>query len=133
MKKFARFANMDVKSDEAQIFVAVEDWLNDGVPLPLGIANMAVQDWFLSNAPCNGAWKIDGHKVEASQIKTPSLIVASSKDKLVDYESAYALYEQMNAAELLDPECGHVGMIAGRDAIATLWQPILEWVHKNHS
>lgn len=131
MKKFARFSKMDVKSDEAHIFVAVEDWLNDGVPLPAGIAHAAVQDWFIENAPVSKNWELDDRAVDASQIKVPSFVVASSQDKLVEYEGAVALYDHIDGAAIHDPQCGHVGMIAGGDAIANVWKSISDWVHKN--
>ena len=132
MKKFARFSKMDLSSDEAEIFVAVEDWLNDGVPLPLGIGQAAVKDWFLSNAPATGAWSLSGKNVDARVIEKPSFIVASSRDRLVEYESSLALYDQIKGAAICDPECGHVGMIAGRNAINDVWQPIADWVFENH-
>jgi len=131
MKKFARFSQMDLNSDDARIFVAVEDWLNDGVPLPVGVGQAAVKEWFLSNAPATRSWKLDGENVDAKQIKLPSLVVASSKDRLVEYDSAIALHECINNATICDPKCGHVGMIAGTNAIENVWQPIANWVFKN--
>jgi len=132
MKKFARFSHMDIGSDVADIFVAVEDWLNDGVPLPIGVANVAVKDWFLENKIAQGQWCLDGQNVDAAAIEYPSFVVASSHDKLVEFESAVALYNAINGAAICDPKCGHVGMIAGGDAIENVWQPIAAWVKKNH-
>lgn len=132
MKKFVRFSKMDEGSDAAAIFVAVEDWLNDGVPLPAGVAKTAVKDWFLDNAPSRGAWALDGQQVDAAAIKVPSFVVASSADRLVEFDAAVALHAQIDGAAILDPKCGHVGMIAGGDAIDNVWLPIANWVHKNH-
>lgn len=50
-KKFSRFSKMDMESEEARIFVAVEDWLNDGKDLPAGIARECIMDWFIHNGP----------------------------------------------------------------------------------
>jgi len=132
MKKFARFSNMDEDSDAAHIFVAVEDWLNDGVPLPVGVAEVAVKDWFIGNAPVCGAWELGEKKVDGGAIKVPSFIVASSEDKLVEYDSAEALYKEIKGAAILDPKCGHVGMIAGSHAVENVWRPISDWIKKNN-
>lgn len=132
MKKFGRFSKMDAASDAAHIFVAVEDWLNDGVPLPAGVAEVAVKDWFLANAPVCGAWELDGRPVDAAAIELPSFIVASSEDKLVEYDAAAALHLKIKDAAILDPKCGHVGMIAGGNAVDDVWSPIADWVKKNH-
>lgn len=131
MKKFARFSKMEMGSDAADIFVAVEDWLNDGVPLSSGVAQEAIKDWFLNNAPVNSAWALGGDHVDARTIKIPSLVVASSADKLVDYETAAALHRQIKNSTFHDPQCGHVGMIAGGDAVEKVWQPIAHWIKKN--
>ena len=37
-RKFVRFAALDPTGAEARSFVALEDWINDGVPLPIGVA-----------------------------------------------------------------------------------------------
>ncbi|MCW5774155.1 MAG: alpha/beta fold hydrolase, partial [Rhodospirillaceae bacterium] len=37
-RKFRRFAALDQRGGEATLFVALEDWLNDGVPLPWRVA-----------------------------------------------------------------------------------------------
>jgi len=132
MKKFARFSKMDMDTNDARVFVAVEDWLNDGVPLSVGVASAAVKDWFIGNAPVCGGWALGGITVDTGAIKIPSFVVASSADRLVEHDSAKALYAGIKGAAIYDPKCGHVGMIAGGDAINNVWLPICDWVKKNH-
>ena len=38
LRKFRAFAGLDASSERAEIFVALEDWLNDGVPLAASVA-----------------------------------------------------------------------------------------------
>jgi len=38
VRKFIRFANLDPDSSEARCFVALEDWINDKVPLSIRVA-----------------------------------------------------------------------------------------------
>lgn len=118
LQKFARFAAMDQEGAEAELFVAIEDWLNDGVALPGALAEEIIKSWFFENKPMR------------NECDLPTYIVASSKDRLVEFETARAL-ETWPEAELYDPKCGHIGMIAGGHAVENVWQPIADWVHEN--
>lgn len=124
-QKFTDFAVMDQQSSAAKMFVAVEDWLNDGVDLPAAIAQQPINEWFLQNKPGQGEWG------DVSAIKAPSLIITSRRDRLVDYETAAALHKEIEGSKLIDSGCGHIGMMAGRDAVEKVWTPIAEWVKKH--
>lgn len=133
MKKFSKFSKMDDGSDAADVFVAVEDWLNDGVPLPVGVANEVIQNWFFENGPIHSQWMLDDREVDLKTINIPSLVIASSEDKLVEYDMALPLQEGIKGAALLNPKCGHIGMVAGAKAIKNVWLPIEDWIKKNHT
>lgn len=130
-QKFMRFASMDASSDAAKLFVAVEDWLNDGVNLPGGMAEQVIRDWFTGNLTGEGAWEIDARPVRPGDIDTPTLIMTSKNDRLVDYESAAALHTQVPGSRLIDTGLGHVGMIAGRNAVEQAWKPLRDWIKAN--
>ena len=123
-QKFAKFAAMDAESEESALFVAVEDWLKDGIDLPAALARQPIDEWFLCNCPGLGQW------VDAAQIPAPSLVITSRKDRLVDYETAAALQQKIPGAELLDTGAGHVGMMIGSNAIECTWKPVAAWVKK---
>lgn len=129
VEKFMRFARMDQAGDGAALFVAVEDWLNDGVAMPQGLAQEVIQEWFFDNAPGRGAWNVCEHTIAPEEIDCPAFVIASSKDRLVEFESAKALADGLPNVEFLDPQCGHIGMIAGRNAKKDVWGPIVDWLH----
>ncbi|MFK7839238.1 MAG: alpha/beta fold hydrolase [Bdellovibrionales bacterium] len=131
MKKFVRFSKMEIKSDAAQLFIAVEHWLNDGVALPKDVVHVAVKDWFLNNDLMHGQCYLNGNKIDAANIQCPTYIVASSQDKLVEFGSSYALHEKIKHSDLYDPECGHIGMIASQRARKNVWVSIAHWISKN--
>ena len=131
-KKFSGFADMDQDSEKAQIFIAIEDWLNDGTSLPAGIATTCIRDWFLKNDTYEGRWKVGRRYVRPSRIDVPTLIIASTKDRLVEYDVAAALKEQMPSAAVVNPACGHIGMIAGGGAVEKVWEPIANWIISLH-
>ncbi len=133
MKKFSKFAKMEQGSDAADIFVAVEDWLNDGVPLPEKVAHEVVQHWFFENALSSGEWSLDDQKVSLDGINVPGLVIASSEDKLVEFDMALPLKQKIKDAKFLDPKCGHIGMVAGSRSVQDVWVPIKDWIEKNHA
>lgn len=128
--KFIKFADMEEGAFEQQLFVAIEDWLNDGVDLPYAVAQTCIQDWFFVNKPVQRQWQIGTQYVDVGAIKAPALIVASRQDRLVEFDSAIALYNQLDQAQQIAPDCGHIGMIAGRNAIASAWQPMVDFMRQ---
>lgn len=132
VKKFADFAAENMCADAANLFVAVEDWLNDGVDLPAETARECIEKWFLDNAPAAGGWCVNNIAVDPGQLEIPSLIIGSRQDRLVDYESAAALHARMKKSVMIDADCGHVGMIAGGKAIDNVWRPIAQWVFRHN-
>lgn len=126
--KFANFAAMDQDSDQARLFVAVEDWLNDGVDLPSALARACVVDWYGQNKPAKGEWIVDGRAVDPARTNNPVLVVTSSTDRLVPEESSHALASMIPQARLLTSTCGHIGMMTGRRAQDEVWEPIADWI-----
>ncbi|MCD8496824.1 MAG: alpha/beta fold hydrolase [Alphaproteobacteria bacterium] len=113
-KKFAKFARMDQDSAEARLFVAVEDWINSGPDIPAGVAWETINGWFLKNHPGKGKWQVGDMVIDPTKLPHKALVVASSQDKLVDYDSAMVLAQLLPNAASVDPACGHISVIAGR-------------------
>lgn len=126
--KFSDFAAMDQDSYQARLFVAVEDWLNDGVDLPGDLARTCVVDWYGQNKPAKGGWLVDGVPVDPSQTTNPVLVITSSTDRLVPEESSHALANLIPHAQLLRSTCGHIGMMTGRRAKDEVWKPLISWI-----
>ena len=52
--KYRGFARLDPDSERARLFVALEDWLNDGVPLAAPVARECLAGWYGENTPARG-------------------------------------------------------------------------------
>lgn len=131
IRKFVKFYDLDNESQEAKLFVTVEDWLNDGVDLPENIARECVQNWFLNNDAARGMWSINGKVIKPENIRVPVLTICSTKDNLVEYETAMALHNKLadkQKCKAINPKCGHIGMIAGKSAVEKIWLPIVKWI-----
>lgn len=108
VQKYADFAAISPHSAEAARFVAIEDWLNGGEPLPLPAA-VDLFGWFdrapsFPEAPC------------------PTLHIAATIDRIVPVETT------SSAGERIALPLGHVGMIVGRQARSQVWEPLSDWL-----
>src|SRR5205085_8343558 len=71
-RKFIRFGTLDPDGAAARAFVALEDWINDGVPLARQVAVECAQSWYRDNAPAHGRWEIGGRPVRPDDPKGPA-------------------------------------------------------------
>ena len=126
-RKFRAFARMTPDSDAAHRFVALEDWLNDGIPLPLPIAQETLQGWYGDNLTAAGRWTVGDTPVRPEEIGLPVLAIIPDRDRIVPQESALALARLLPEAEIRIARAGHIGMMAGRRAERETWRPLLAW------
>jgi polyhydroxyalkanoate synthase subunit PhaC len=126
--KYRAFARLDPDSDRATLFVALEDWLNDGVPLAAPVARECLAGWYGANTPARGEWRIAGLPVDPGALRLPCLVAAPARDRIVPPESAQPLAALIAGATLIEPAAGHIGMAAGHTAERALWQPFRKWV-----
>lgn len=127
-RKFSSFAEMDQKSDAAELFVAVEDWVNGGADLPAGIVQDCVGSWYVDNLPYKGEWTVAGKTISARKIFKPSLVIVPGRDRIVPPESARALAKQLPHMTLHEPDCGHISMMIGKKAETDVWKPLSKWL-----
>ena len=126
--KYRAFAGMDQESDRARLFVALEDWVNDGVPLGAPVARECLGQWYGANAPARLEWRIAGAVVDPATLTCPSFAAVPARDRIVPPESALALARALPGAVLHQPGAGHIGMAAGPRAESTLLRPLAAWL-----
>lgn len=126
IRKFSGFANMQDDAKEC-MFVAVEDWLNDGIDLPTGIAKTCLTNWYQDNEPYNGSWAVLGEVIDAARIKAPTLVIAAKADRIVPPDSALGYAAKNPSAKTHICDTGHVGLLAGSKAAEQAWKPIADW------
>jgi polyhydroxyalkanoate synthase len=127
-RKFIRFARLDPAGGAARDFVALEDWINDGVPLARKVALECAQSWYRDNDPAQGRWQVAGRPVRPQEIAAPTLVVLPSRDRIVPPASAEPLASAVTQADVLRPPLGHIGMMASAEAPRLVWQPIASWL-----
>jgi poly(3-hydroxyalkanoate) synthetase len=129
-ERFRAFGRQDPTDARAIRLVALEDWLNDGVPLAAPVARECLAGWYGRNTPATGAWRIAGEAVDPARLACPAFLAVPARDRIVPPPAALALHRRLppGAARLHQAEAGHVGMAAGRRAEATLWRPLRDWI-----
>lgn len=134
-RKFCAFAGLaeaaragGADAARAEDFVALEDWLNDGIPLAGPVARECLAGWYGANTPARGEWRVAGQPVRPADVRLRALVVAPSNDRIVPPESATALAAALPNAELMVPPLGHIGMIVAGQARDLVWAPLAEWL-----
>ncbi|MEL0018542.1 MAG: hypothetical protein VW709_01605, partial [Rickettsiales bacterium] len=87
-RKFRQFAELPPGSSRALEFVALEDWLNDGVPLVAGVARECLVGWYGRNEPAQGHWRIAGGVVDPAEFTKPTIAMIPQLDRIVPPQSA---------------------------------------------
>jgi len=105
VNKFASFGELDAASAEARRFVALEDWANEGEPLPYPAARELIEDLFGDDLPGSGKWVVGGRQV-GDPLGVPLLNVLAAHDRIAPADTA-------PAGEAIALPSGHVGMIVG--------------------
>jgi len=126
--KYRGFARLDPTSERATLFVALEDWLNDGVPLAAPVARECLAGWYGGNTPARGEWRIAGLPVDPAALRMPAFVATPGRDRIVPPESARPLARLIASAVLHEPAAGHIGMTAGGAAERVLWRPFRDWL-----
>ena len=127
-RKFRRFARLRPDSDEAERFVALEDWLNDGIPLAGPVARECLFDWYGENATARTEWKVGNQVIDPRKIACPTLAFIPAQDRIVPPASAQALVDAIPGARHQTVDLGHIGMVAAGGAAERVYQPLAAWL-----
>jgi polyhydroxyalkanoate synthase subunit PhaC len=103
--KFAHFATLASDSAAARRFVTLEDWANEGEPLPYPAARELIEDLFGRDLPGAGEWRVGGRQVTAD-LDCPLLNITAANDRITPAAAA-------PPGKHVHIEAGHVGMVVG--------------------
>ena len=122
--KFEAFAAMPPDSPGAANFVLLEDWANDGPPIPEAAAREMFVGFFEKDLPGAGGWEVAGTRIDPASLRPPLLNIVSTSDRIVPHASA------AEAGERIELALGHVGMVVGSRAREALWEPLSAWLSR---
>ncbi len=129
--KFQKLARLDPGGEAALLFVALEDWLADGVPMPAPAARDLLVRWQIENTPARGTWRFLGAPVDPARIRVPTLVFAGHSDSIAPPALAEPLAAAIPGARLMRPRTGHVGMVVSGTAGGSVLRPLARFLHAN--
>jgi polyhydroxyalkanoate synthase subunit PhaC len=118
IRKYAHFVRLEPGSDDARLFVAMEDWANGGSPLTLAAGREMFEKFFEQDQPGDGVWQISGQKIAAAALSCRVLDIVSTSDRIVPAATSIGVGTRVKTS------LGHVGMVVGGQAKETLWEPL---------
>lgn len=128
VRKFIAFGQLSAGGAKARNFVALEDWLNDGVPLVAAVARECLFDWYVDNRPGRGEWQLAGARIVPQAFTKPCLAMIPAHDRIVPPESALALAGALPGGRHHMVSMGHIGMVAGARAKMDVYAYIARWL-----
>lgn len=120
--KFVAFAGERQDDPASRLFVALEDWANDGAPLTLAAGRELALGFFGDDRPGRGEWIVAGRAIDPARLGCPVLDIVSTTDRIVPASSAAGSGRRLTLAQ------GHVGMMVGGSARDKLWTPLARWL-----
>jgi polyhydroxyalkanoate synthase len=105
VRKFAEFGRLDPDCANARRFIELEEWANEGEPLPYPAAKELVEALFGEDRPGSGSWMVGG-KAASDRLSAPSLHLTAERDLIAPPQTAAS-------GEVIAIPSGHVGMIVG--------------------
>jgi polyhydroxyalkanoate synthase len=105
VRKFADFGRLEPASPDARRFVELEDWANEGEPLPYPAAQELIEQLFAADRPGSGKWRVGG-RVVSDELAVPILNLTAERDRIAPAGTA-------PAGESASIPAGHVGMVVG--------------------
>jgi polyhydroxyalkanoate synthase len=100
VRKFAEFGRLDPASADSRRFVELEEWANEGEPLPYLAAKELIEDLFAKDLPGSGRW------LGSDRLAVPALHLTADHDRIAPAATA-------PAGDRVAIPSGHVGMIVG--------------------
>lgn len=118
------------ETDPARLaqMTALEDWLNDGLPLDGPVAREMLLDWYADNTPLKGLWKVHDTPILPQNINCPLWVCITQNDILVPTSSSLPFLAQTKGAQVVMSDTGHVGLVCGRRARERLYDPLTLWL-----
>ena len=126
-KKFTSLYQRRDQPEKIQQFLAIEDWLNDGIDMTASVAMDLAQQFFIENQTHLGAWKHRNQTIIPHQIALPQLHFISQNDRVVPPKSSLSATLQNPYATTIFANTGHTGIATNPAIITENWQYFLNW------
>jgi polyhydroxyalkanoate synthase len=128
--KYSKFLE-NVNNDAfVRMFLRMEKWINDGIPLAGETFREFIKYGYQQNLLVKNQWKLNGNTVNLKNITMPVLNIIGNYDHLVPPSASKPLLEYIGSTdtkELILPT-GHIGLSVSSKSHRELWPKAVEWL-----
>lgn len=114
--------------ERVKFLTVLEDWLADGLGLDGPIAGEMLFEWYGDNRTLRGEWKVGGVAIKPGDLHVPLWVCITQRDVLVPTASSLPLIGQAKGAQVVMANTGHVGLVCGRKARSSFFEPLGGWL-----
>ena len=111
-------------------YFAMERWVNDNIPVAGETFREFVKNLYQGNQLVRGELQLGAQRVDLGQISCPLLLLTARNDHLVPPDSTLQIRSLVASPDVqaLAVDAGHVGLVVGGKAHATLWPRAVRWL-----
>ncbi len=128
--KYIKFLENVDNDAFVRMFLRMEKWINDGIPLAGETFREFLKKGYQQNLLVQNKWKLDGKTVNLKQITMPVLNIIGNFDDLVPPTASKPFLDYVGSSdkkELIMPT-GHIGLSVSSKSHQNLWPRVVEWL-----
>jgi polyhydroxyalkanoate synthase len=105
-------------------------WVSDLVPLAGGAFRQLIRELYRDNRLIKGTMVLRGERVDVANIRASLLNIIATEDHIVPPIETETVMDLVGSQDkqLLKIPGGHIGMMAGSQAIKRTWPPLEAWL-----
>jgi poly[(R)-3-hydroxyalkanoate] polymerase subunit PhaC len=109
---------------------ALERWLNDNIPVAGETFREFVKRLYQRNELVRGEMRVGDRRIDLGRITCPVLLLTAKGDHLIAPASTEGIRPHVGSRDVhsMSTGGGHVGLVVGGKAHATLWPEATKWV-----
>ena len=128
--KYLKFIENVDNDAFVRMFLRMEKWINDGIPLAGETFREFLKYGYQQNLLVQNKWKINGETVNLKKIDMPILTIIGQYDNLVPPTATKPLLDYVGSTdkkEILLPT-GHIGLSVSSKSHRELWPKVVDWL-----
>lgn len=132
IEKWLGFYERMTDDNFVEEFMAMEQWVNDNIPLAGETYRQFVRYGFQRNLLVRGQWPIGRRTVDLRKIVCPVLNLMATADHLVPCGQSRIFTELVGSEdrENIEFPAGHIGLAVSSKSQRELWPRVAEWLGK---
>ncbi len=127
INKFSKFADEE-NEKKIELFVQVEDWINDLRPLSEKFFSECLMNFFKENRLFNKKLYINNQLIDSDFVNHSVFIITPTKDKIVPFNASDGLVGIDADVTAVRPNVGHVGFMVGSRSEEEFVFPCMSWL-----